>query len=234
MKTIRRLYFYAVALVSLEVVLWGLISLLRSMVSSNFVGGTEPLAQALALIVVGVPIFGFHWRWAQRASTSDEEEQTAMLRALFLYFVLLITLIPVIQNILAVINRAFISGAGFDAYRSAFGGSQTLADNIIAVVLNSIIAAYFFSVEKADWRTITDKDNHADARRLYRYVWVLYSLIMIVFGTQQILRFILYIPTDVIGEINRAVFINRMVFFRGVDRLRAGILINAVYYHALV
>ena len=31
MRTVRRLYFYAVALVSLEVVLWGLITLLRSM-----------------------------------------------------------------------------------------------------------------------------------------------------------------------------------------------------------
>ena len=30
MKTVRRLYFYAVALISIEVVLWGLINLLRS------------------------------------------------------------------------------------------------------------------------------------------------------------------------------------------------------------
>ncbi|MEN9563986.1 MAG: hypothetical protein RIR73_2230, partial [Chloroflexota bacterium] len=30
MKTIRRLYFYAVAAISIEVVLWGIIGLLRS------------------------------------------------------------------------------------------------------------------------------------------------------------------------------------------------------------
>ena len=30
MRTVRRLYFYAVAFVSLEVVLWGLIGLARS------------------------------------------------------------------------------------------------------------------------------------------------------------------------------------------------------------
>ena len=29
MKTIRRLYFYAVAAISIEVVMWGIISLLR-------------------------------------------------------------------------------------------------------------------------------------------------------------------------------------------------------------
>ena len=35
MKTIRRLYFYAVAFISVEVVMWGIISLLRSIFSAN-------------------------------------------------------------------------------------------------------------------------------------------------------------------------------------------------------
>ncbi len=84
MKTIRRLYFYTVALISLEVVLWGLINLLRSIIDQTVGGGAEALASALALILVGVPIFLFHWIWARRASARDEEEKTASLRALFL------------------------------------------------------------------------------------------------------------------------------------------------------
>ena len=35
MKTIRRLYFYAVAFISIEVVMWGIISLLRSIFNAN-------------------------------------------------------------------------------------------------------------------------------------------------------------------------------------------------------
>jgi hypothetical protein len=35
MKTIRRLYFYAVSIISIEVVMWGIISLLRSMFNAR-------------------------------------------------------------------------------------------------------------------------------------------------------------------------------------------------------
>ena len=87
MKTVRRLYFYAVALISLEVVLWGLINLLRSIIDQSIGGGADALAQALALILVGLPIFLFHWLWAQRIAARDEEEKTASLRAIFLYAV---------------------------------------------------------------------------------------------------------------------------------------------------
>ncbi|MDD2920887.1 MAG: DUF5671 domain-containing protein [Anaerolineales bacterium] len=72
MKTIRRLYFYAIAFISMEVVLWGIISLLRSMLGKIIVDSASALAQALSLILVGAPIFLFHWLWAQRASAKDD------------------------------------------------------------------------------------------------------------------------------------------------------------------
>ena len=58
MKTIRRIYFYAVALISMEVVLWGMIGLARSIFSNSSSGGVSQLSEALALILVGVPVFG--------------------------------------------------------------------------------------------------------------------------------------------------------------------------------
>ncbi len=75
MKSIRRFYFYLVAFISIEVVLWGLVGLLRSVVDDMVSGGADALAQALALILVGVPIFLVHWLWAQRVSARDEEEK---------------------------------------------------------------------------------------------------------------------------------------------------------------
>ena len=89
MKSIRRLYFYLVAFISIEVVLWGLVGLLRSIVDRTIAGGADALARALALILVGVPIFLVHWLWAQRAAARDEEERTATLRAVFFYAILL-------------------------------------------------------------------------------------------------------------------------------------------------
>lgn len=209
MKSIRRIYFYLVAFISIEVIAWGLVSLLRSIVDDTISGGADALAQALALILVGVPIFLVHWLWAQRASARDEEEQTATVRAIFLYGILLATLIPVAQNILSFINRALVQTTGLGLER-AFRpfAEQTIADNLIAIGMNLIVAAYFWTVLREDWGKLSDRENFSDVRRLYRYIWMLYGLLLTVFGTQQVLRFLFYIPGDVLGEMGREVVIN--------------------------
>lgn len=210
MRTIRRLYFYAVALISLEVVVWGLIGLLRSIFSSRLVNTAQVLSQALALVLVGVPIFLFHWLWAQRAATKDEEERTASLRAIFFYAVLIGTLVPVVQNLLAFVNRIALGLSNVAASRALVGGFQTWQDNLIAIFINGVVAFYFWTVLSAAWRPLLEAENFADVRRLYRYLWLLYGLLMVVYGAQQILRFIFYvpIPTNLLGEVGREMFVN--------------------------
>lgn len=209
MKSIRRLYFYLVALISVEVVVWGLISLLRSIVDETISGGADALAQALALILVGVPIFLVHWLWAQRASAREEEEKEASLRAVYLYAILLGTLIPVVQNVLSFVNRALVQATGLGVERafSAFR-NQSLADNLIAIVMNLVVAAYFWTVLRGEWATLKDRENFSEVRRLYRYLWMLYGLLMTVFGAQQILRYLIYIPGSILGELGREVVAN--------------------------
>ena len=209
MKSIRRLYFYLVALISIEIVVWGLVGLLRSIVDQIVSGGADALAQALALILVGVPIFLIHWLWAQRASAHDDEEKTASLRAVFLYTILLGTLIPIAQNFLAFIDRSLVEVTGLGAARAFISfREQTIADNLIAIIMNGIVSVYFWNVLRGEWATLTDKENFSDVRRLYRYLWVLYGLLMTVIGAQQILSFLFYVPGDVLGELGREVVIN--------------------------
>lgn len=209
MKSIRRLYFYLVAFISIEVVVWGLVGLLRSIVNNTVSGGADALAQALALILVGVPIFLIHWLWAQRASATDPEEKSATLRAVFLYGILLGTLIPVVQNLLSFIDRSLIQATGLELARAfrAFS-EQTIADNLIAILMNGIVAAYFWNILRSEWSTLNDKENFSEVRRLYRYIWMLYGLLMTVFGAQQILRYLFYVPGDVLGELGREVVVN--------------------------
>lgn len=209
MKSIRRLYFYLVAFISVEVVVWGLVGLLRSIIDQTVSGGADALAQALALILVGVPIFLIHWLWAQRVSAQEPEEQSAALRAVFLYAILLGTLIPVVQNLLSFIDRSLVEVTGLGAAR-AFSSfrEQTLADNLIAIIMNAIVASYFWTVLDKDWATLTDKKNFSEVRRLYRYIWMLYGLLMTVFGAQQILSFLFYIPGNTLGELGREVIVN--------------------------
>ncbi len=209
MKTIRRLYFYLVAIISLEVVVWGVISLLRSIIKgSDVVNGTEALAQALALIFVGVPIFLFHWLWSQNVSAKDAEEKTASLRAIFLYCALLATLIPVVQNLFALINRTFLSTANLSIQRAFIGGSQTLTDNILAILINLLIAAYFWNILRNEWRTLQDTENFAEIRRLYRFIWMLYGLWMVIYGAQQALNYAFTLSSNVLGGIGRETIVN--------------------------
>ena len=209
MKSIRRLYFYLVAFISIEVVLWGLVGLLRSIANNTISGGADALAQALALILVGVPIFLVHWLWVQRASARDKEEKTATLRAVFFYASLLAPLIPVVQNLLSFVDRALIRGAGLDAGRAfSLFRDQTLADNLIAILMNGIVAAYFWNILRGEWATLPDRENFTEVRRLYRYIWMLYGLLLTVFGMQQVLRFLFYVPGDLLGELGREVVVN--------------------------
>lgn len=209
MKSIRRLYFYLVAFIAIEVVVWGLVNLLRSIVDQTVSGGADALAQALALILVGVPIFLIHWLWAQKASAREEDEKEATLRAVFLYAILLSTLIPVVQNVLSFINRALVqvTGLGVERAFSAFR-NQSLADNLIAIVMNLVVAAYFWNILRGEWATLKDRENFSEVRRLYRYIWMLYGLLMTVFGAQQILRYLIYIPGDILGEMGREMVVN--------------------------
>lgn len=209
MRTIRRLYFFAVAFISVEVVLWGLIRLLRATLSTGLIlPGAETLAQALALILVGVPIFLLHWGWAQRAARTDGEEHAATLRAVFLYGILLATLVPVAQNLLALFNRSLVTLAGLESFRALLGGSQGWVDNLIAIFFNLVAAAYFYRVTQIDWLTLLDVENFRDVRRLYRYIWVFYGLLMLIFGAQLVIRFLFYIPTAILGASGREIFLN--------------------------
>lgn len=196
MKTIRRIYFYAVALISLEVVLWGMIGLARSIFSDSIGGGVDQLAQALALILVGVPVFGIHWWAAQRSASKDEEEHASAVRALFLYGALLGLLIPLTQNGLAFINRLIIDLFNIPSSRAMLGGYQSLSDNLIAALMNGLVAAYFIHILRGDWQDLSDKSAISLMRRVYRYIWVLYSLIMSIIGVNQILRYLFSLGTE--------------------------------------
>ena len=193
MRTIRRLYFYLVALISLELVLWGIIGLARSILVSldAFQAGAAQLAQALALVMVGLPVFLFHWLMAERFTRQDMDERASSLRAAFLYGVLLGTLIPVVQNIIALVNRPVLVGMSLSSQRAFVGGSQVWTDNVIAILMNLLVAAYFLYILRRDWRVIQPADNYTDMRRIYRWIWMLYGLGLTITGVDTILRFLL-------------------------------------------
>ncbi len=193
MRTVRRLYFYAVAFISLEVILWGMIGLARSIAcqATSFCGGSAILTQGLAAIIVGIPFFAVHWWASQRFARQDMEERASGVRAVFLYGLMLATLIPIVQNLLSLLDRLALQAVNLSTSQAFFGPNQTWTDNLIAMLMNAVFAAYFWNILRGDWRVIDPQETYADIRRIYRHIWLVYSLAMVVAGVEQLLRFIL-------------------------------------------
>ncbi len=191
MRSVRRLYFYLVTLISLEVVIWGVISLLRTLFDNLLVGSAATLlSRGLSQILVGVPLFVLHWRIVQREYAQDPEEGYTRLRALFLYATRAAVLFPIAQNVLAIFNRMFFRLLGSSIERALIGAQQTLVDNLLAIGFNLIIWFYFENILKKEWSENEPlKENLIELRRLYRYAWVLYALILTVAGAQQVFHY---------------------------------------------
>jgi len=197
MKTIRRFYFYLIALISMQVVIWAVVNLLRTIFDRGVVSSVvDWLAGGIAFVLVGVPIFWLHWTTVQRDVQKDNEESTSQIRALFLYATPLATGIPITYAILAILNRLISQALGLSVTEALLGGGQTHIDNLIAIVANLVILVYFWRVLQQDWRTISSPDHLTDTRRLYRHIWMIYGLGLIVIGAQQILRFIFFTPQE--------------------------------------
>ena len=188
MRTVRRLYFYLVTFISLEAMLWGLIQLVRTYTeNSQGTFGTNLLARGLSLVLVGLPVFWLHWAKVQKDAQHEEEEQTSLIRAVFLYGVRLAVLIPVFQNLLAIVDRSLLSLLGISPHLALIGSNQNLYDNLIAILINLLAWFYFGKILQKE--SASPHLELVETGRVYRAVWILYGLILTLAGMHQVLRF---------------------------------------------
>lgn len=200
MRTVRRLYFYLVAFISAEVIVWGTITLARTLLNAPPGGGTvNLLASGLSLVLVGIPIFLIHWLTAQRDAARDEEEHASRLRGIFLYGIRLAVLLPVVQNVWAIVLRLLLRAFDLPLSQAMVGAGQSLSDNLVAPLVLLIAYVYFERVLRADWQAALPEADLAGVRRLYRYVWVIYSLTLALTGVHFALRFIFSAFNDPYG-----------------------------------
>ena len=88
--TPRRFYFYSISFIALMLLVSGVTMVLMSLLDELFGepvvrDATTRLATGLALTIVGVPLWGFHWRFAQRSTATHPAERRSILRKLHLY-----------------------------------------------------------------------------------------------------------------------------------------------------
>ncbi|MCC6145931.1 MAG: hypothetical protein IT308_00030 [Anaerolineaceae bacterium] len=201
MRTVRRVYFYLLALIGSQAMLWGGIHLLRTLMDEGLRGTVGSLATGLALVIVGLPVFLLHWLTAQRDARSNEEEGGSRIRAIFLYTVRVWTLISILFSLMALVNRLLAGFMNLAETGILFGGDQTAGDNLISIAANLILFAYFDRILRSDWRIAPSGHFLGEARRLYRYLWTLFGLTVTIFGVQGILYF-LFAPPEKTGAVS--------------------------------
>ena len=202
MSAIRRLYFYVLSLISALVVVWGAISVLQTLVAGEGTQTGSQLATGLSLVLVGLPIFILHWRVAQGDAARDGEERASRVRSVFLYAAQAATLGPLVFQVLYLLNRGLVELLGLSSADTWFGFTDQPLDYLIALLINLLALAYFWRVTRSDWASALNSTNLQDARRLYRYLWVLAGLSMTISAVYSLLRYLLELGTPALDNRN--------------------------------
>jgi len=198
---VRRLYFYAAAFLGLQLLAAGarglITILLEPLLSATALGrpqeATFRLSLNVALILVGLPLWVFHWYVAQRGAGAPEE-QHARLRRLYGYLVLAIAVLGLLSA-LSTLLRALLSGTMFG------GEDMQAAAAIAALVVHGAIWVYHWRIYGADRAAVEQSGGTATLRRWYLVIAQGASLAVASVAAVDLLRQLLLLAlTPTIGS----------------------------------
>lgn len=140
--TVRRIYAYLVAATGLALLWVGAVELLHALLDARLAGDIwrEPLANGLALLAVGAPIWVIFWRRVQRrAERNDadgEAERDSWPRKLYLYGVALVGALVLLISLAQVVYQLLMMLLGEQGLTLASNQlAHQLADSVVAGVL---------------------------------------------------------------------------------------------------
>jgi hypothetical protein len=191
MQNIRRWYVYLTCAISLNAVLWAVIALLRNLVTPSIGSGLDTAALQIAILLIGVPVFGIHWVWAQRAAASDREERSAVLRRLYLFAILAALLTPMLVNLYSWLLNLLDPSAI----------SNNVLFYLIPVLVMGVMFAYHQRVLAEDVETAAHAGDLATVRRVYVLAFSTAGLWMSVLAMVNLLRRLLLIAAPASGSV---------------------------------
>ncbi|PKO12596.1 MAG: hypothetical protein CVU39_23210 [Chloroflexi bacterium HGW-Chloroflexi-10] len=198
MRIIRRIYFYLVAFISLQVVLWGAINLLNSIIHPVVKGDyTDPLAQGLAQVVVGLPIFLLHWFFIQRDALQSADERDSAFRALFFYALRLTTWIVSTLHLFSLGSELVFRLSNLPNVQRMFFPDNDIWKNLITIAANLLVWGIFERFLRRAWQPQEEQQDFdflIQFRRLFLYLWSSFNLIFWVMGVANLIQFMIAIP----------------------------------------
>ena len=178
--TVRRLYFYFVAFVSLMMSATGIVMIIQFILDSIAGGAVISdsnvrLAAGVSLLVVGAPLWYFHWRYIQRVVAEQPVETRSILRKLYIYITLLVAGSILIYTALDLLNW-ILRTEDFSGYNPA------------AIAVWGVVWAFHWLVEEQESQPTLEARA---IRRLYIYIASLAGLVMLSLGAGRVIYFIL-------------------------------------------
>ncbi|MBM3934760.1 MAG: hypothetical protein FJ319_10745 [SAR202 cluster bacterium] len=178
--TVRRLYFYIVSFAALTMATTGVVLLGVAVLDAIFggaavSGSSEGVALGIALTVVGLPLWWFHWRTVTRYVATMPAERRSVFRKAYIYLVLLTSI-------------GFVIGTGVAIVRFLFGGTEFAAFPWAAFVVWE--AVWFFHMRLEDAEGQPTPETLA-VRRLYLYIVAAGTLAAAATGTALVIHTIL-------------------------------------------
>lgn len=198
----KRLYLYGVSAVSLTVLSFGLYSLvavalgeIADALGATVIGGgstgREQLSLAIALVVVGAPVFAIHWWLVGRGWGGTDEaasdDRLSAIRAFHMGLVETVALGVAMFAALHLLDR------GFGAILGVTDGSGGRASDDIALILVAAPVWWFHMTRRnADLRHDRLDGAAAWLTRLHRYGWMFAGLMTLLVGASQLITTVSY------------------------------------------
>jgi hypothetical protein len=214
--TVRRLYFYIVAFISLMMTVSGIVMLIEFILDTalgSYVisDSTVRLAAGASLLIVGAPLWYFHWRYIQRVVLEQPVEARSVLRKLYIYITLAVAGSILIYTALNVLSWIFRTD-DFSGY-----------DLSALIIWGAVWVFHWFIEEREGQSTL---ETHA-IRRLYIYIASLVGLAMLSISVVSALHFVLQEGYDVLAD---AVVISRQSWHTALREMLPALIVGAAIW----
>lgn len=172
--TILRLYFYIVGFVSLMMSANGIVLVVRFMLEALFEDVVSQsnvlLASGVSLVVVGLPLWVFHWRFMQRKIGEIPSEARSLIRKFYVYVVM-------------GVSGGFVIYSGYELLRWAFGDGEFSGYHWGALLVWGSVWAFHWRIEEGEGQPTIET---LTIRRMYIYLVSLAGLVMLCTGVGQV------------------------------------------------
>ncbi|MCP4427064.1 MAG: DUF3842 family protein [Chloroflexi bacterium] len=194
MIKIRRWYIFLVSAISLHVVTWGIIALLRNLFILELDAPKSQIAFEIAVIIIGLPFYLGHWLWAQRLAARDDEERLSDVRSFYLYGMMVGFLAPFtfnVFNMARILMQRLLDLGGAEYYPSQLYFSGAIFYHFLALIVLALFWFYHYRLVSIEPAPPTN--GRATARRLYIYGFSSIGLALTIVGISVLLNWILFL-----------------------------------------